>query len=144
MIRRPPRSTLFPYTTLFRSPLVLGDEQAGRQADQVGRPTLGPHFEVLVGDQELGRRRDGTLPGHHHRLELLRLLFPFGWRLMSPGLRGKQRQTHCRQNRPFHASSLPVVVIVSLPCFTPFVLIRLSATVRISRPLPFTTSTSMQ
>src|SRR3712207_9015738 len=26
MIRRPPRSTLFPYTTLFRS-LALGDEQ---------------------------------------------------------------------------------------------------------------------
>src|SRR5256885_8983890 len=24
MIRRPPRSTLFPYTTLFRSPLILG------------------------------------------------------------------------------------------------------------------------
>src|SRR3712207_4492629 len=24
MIRRPPRSTLFPYTTLFRSPLVVG------------------------------------------------------------------------------------------------------------------------
>src|SRR5437588_2600987 len=25
MIRRPPRSTLFPYTTLFRSPLVMID-----------------------------------------------------------------------------------------------------------------------
>src|SRR5258708_16667625 len=25
MIRRPPRSTLFPYTTLFRSPVNLGD-----------------------------------------------------------------------------------------------------------------------
>src|SRR5436305_9320513 len=25
MIRRPPRSTLFPYTTLFRSKIVLGD-----------------------------------------------------------------------------------------------------------------------
>src|SRR3712207_8374274 len=25
MIRRPPRSTLFPYTTLFRSPSKLGD-----------------------------------------------------------------------------------------------------------------------
>src|SRR3712207_7701767 len=25
MIRRPPRSTLFPYTTLFRSPRALGD-----------------------------------------------------------------------------------------------------------------------
>src|SRR2546429_10027705 len=24
MIRRPPRSTLFPYTTLFRSPFILG------------------------------------------------------------------------------------------------------------------------
>src|SRR3989442_9427050 len=24
MIRRPPRSTLFPYTTLFRSPVLLG------------------------------------------------------------------------------------------------------------------------
>src|SRR3712207_8672249 len=26
MIRRPPRSTLFPYTTLFRSPQVVGEE----------------------------------------------------------------------------------------------------------------------
>src|SRR5258708_24982267 len=26
MIRRPPRSTLFPYTTLFRSPGVMGTE----------------------------------------------------------------------------------------------------------------------
>src|SRR6266404_2655420 len=28
MIRRPPRSTLFPYTTLFRSPAWLGDRIA--------------------------------------------------------------------------------------------------------------------
>src|SRR5256885_12226711 len=28
MIRRPPRSTLFPYTTLFRSALVTGDSVA--------------------------------------------------------------------------------------------------------------------
>src|SRR5256885_2667843 len=37
MIRRPPRSTLFPYTTLFRScgragPLRLGHEEAARRA----------------------------------------------------------------------------------------------------------------
>src|SRR2546425_13371230 len=37
MIRRPPRSTLFPYTTLFRSLLVL----AGDQLDAVGRADLG-------------------------------------------------------------------------------------------------------
>src|SRR2546427_9576841 len=29
MIRRPPRSTLFPYTTLFRSPLALGSNHTG-------------------------------------------------------------------------------------------------------------------
>src|SRR2546430_15356203 len=29
MIRRPPRSTLFPYTTLFRSPLKFGDHVIG-------------------------------------------------------------------------------------------------------------------
>src|SRR2546425_4112618 len=28
MIRRPPRSTLFPYTTLFRSPLSVADVRA--------------------------------------------------------------------------------------------------------------------
>src|SRR5256885_9777784 len=30
MIRRPPRSTLFPYTTLFRSPLYAALEQHGK------------------------------------------------------------------------------------------------------------------
>src|SRR3712207_9035312 len=33
MIRRPPRSTLFPYTTLFRSPEVLLDEVAAGAVD---------------------------------------------------------------------------------------------------------------
>src|SRR2546422_6117477 len=32
MIRRPPRSTLFPYTTLFRSPPGLAREVHGRDA----------------------------------------------------------------------------------------------------------------
>src|SRR3712207_8777928 len=32
MIRRPPRSTLFPYTTLFRSASRRGDPRDGRQA----------------------------------------------------------------------------------------------------------------
>src|SRR3989441_3199779 len=31
MIRRPPRSTLFPYTTLFRSPLILAGFYGGRR-----------------------------------------------------------------------------------------------------------------
>src|SRR2546425_8106087 len=32
MIRRPPRSTLFPYTTLFRSVQVLGGDRAAARA----------------------------------------------------------------------------------------------------------------
>src|SRR5256885_16048910 len=45
MIRRPPRSTLFPYTTLFRSPLDLGtsedlDGLAGSDLDDRLLPAL--------------------------------------------------------------------------------------------------------
>src|SRR5947208_11522346 len=46
MIRRPPRSTLFPYTTLFRSVLGVGDvarfrDRPGRRArDEVVEPGL--------------------------------------------------------------------------------------------------------
>src|SRR3712207_8017398 len=51
MIRRPPRSTLFPYTTLFRSP--GGDQEPGR----LGRAD--PQVEVAA-----GRAVPGQLPGH--------------------------------------------------------------------------------
>src|SRR3712207_9212282 len=33
MIRRPPRSTLFPYTTLFRSPLVIEKDKIEKVED---------------------------------------------------------------------------------------------------------------
>src|SRR2546425_3744939 len=34
MIRRPPRSTLFPYTTLFRSSFLLQRSRVGERADR--------------------------------------------------------------------------------------------------------------
>src|SRR3712207_7978464 len=40
MIRRPPRSTLFPYTTLFRSRFLFGDVLARDQDDGGLRPQL--------------------------------------------------------------------------------------------------------
>src|SRR5438552_14016055 len=43
MIRRPPRSTLFPYTTLFRSDPPV-DEPGARRAGQQVRPAL-PRYE---------------------------------------------------------------------------------------------------
>src|SRR2546426_6963938 len=38
MIRRPPRSTLFPYTTLFRSAPVVRDQEQAGGGDLVHRP----------------------------------------------------------------------------------------------------------
>src|SRR2546429_4531182 len=37
MIRRPPRSTLFPYTTLFRSERAAQNRRDAQQSKQVGR-----------------------------------------------------------------------------------------------------------
>src|SRR3712207_8085034 len=61
MIRRPPRSTLFPYTTLFRS--VRGSAGPGRS-----RPVAGSHRELAVGGSRgpssvrlVGRDRLGQL-----------------------------------------------------------------------------------
>src|SRR3712207_8279865 len=64
MIRRPPRSTLFPYTTLFRSDgaFRMGDEvltdRAQQHPDEAAVTAGADHHEVgLLGplDQHLGR-----------------------------------------------------------------------------------------
>src|SRR2546430_14637989 len=54
MIRRPPRSTLFPYTTLFRSP-----NRAGRHRQQVA-PRRQRHSRGIHGCRESGGRGIGT------------------------------------------------------------------------------------
>src|SRR5260370_9168101 len=49
MIRRPPRSTLFPYTTLFRSDRAAGRShgQPGRPVRRTGRPRSEEHTSEL-------------------------------------------------------------------------------------------------
>src|SRR5574337_762889 len=55
MIRRPPRSTLFPYTTLFRSPR--------------GRPVISQRLRWRVGLALRGRDRKSTrLNSSHHSI----------------------------------------------------------------------------
>src|SRR3712207_7453170 len=54
MIRRPPRSTLFPYTTLFRSEDVLGQEGDHRLVPD-GRVPRSEDPVVLVGEVEEAR-----------------------------------------------------------------------------------------
>src|SRR3712207_7721691 len=88
MIRRPPRSTLFPYTTLFRSlarEVALRDEQrevevvgAGRLDAEVDlrlhplpqRVAVGPHHHraprrAVVGQLRLGDRKSTRLNSSH-------------------------------------------------------------------------------
>src|SRR2546425_11298767 len=59
MIRRPPRSTLFPYTTLFRSPLEAG--RKSRQPAGGHAPTLEGVRVLLVEDDLNTRESLGTL-----------------------------------------------------------------------------------
>src|SRR5256885_9685713 len=48
MIRRPPRSTLFPYTTLFRSPAQRqGEDIAIQPGAQRGPPEAVPHSQAI-------------------------------------------------------------------------------------------------
>src|SRR3712207_7188418 len=62
MIRRPPRSTLFPYTTLFRSLRQAG--LLGQQLHEVGLGE-GGHGGVLLGTGVRNGRRGGGLAVRH-------------------------------------------------------------------------------
>src|SRR2546426_5395024 len=59
MIRRPPRSTLFPYTTLFRSTMYLPMRSVPPLAERL----LGePHGVELLVQEVAGRDRPATNP----------------------------------------------------------------------------------
>src|SRR3712207_9349321 len=62
MIRRPPRSTLFPYTTLFRSRLarlrqILGHGRVAAGGGGVGDGLGGRSLGRVLGQAKAGRRR---------------------------------------------------------------------------------------
>src|SRR5256885_3832799 len=55
MIRRPPRSTLFPYTTLFRSvPCAEILERAATRAGRIAARQLGKQVEFEIAGSEVG------------------------------------------------------------------------------------------
>src|SRR3712207_7040881 len=76
MIRRPPRSTLFPYTTLFRS---LGDVDPADllAAGEVGDGSGDPHHPVEAAGRQahrlrrLGEQAPAGLVRSRHRIEPL-------------------------------------------------------------------------
>src|SRR3712207_9360725 len=70
MNRRPPRSPLFPYTPLFRSPEVRADDQAepAGEEERCGADRLLGEHGVHDGDEEEERRDDLENPAFdlHH------------------------------------------------------------------------------
>src|SRR2546421_3773217 len=68
MIRRPPRSTLFPYTTLFRS--VQGRRDRGGDEVRRGHPGLRAEAVQVVGNGTDRRTDDGLVESRQeHRSE---------------------------------------------------------------------------
>src|SRR3712207_7421343 len=60
MIRRPPRSTLFPYTTLFRSKIYISDDRLHEISVKGGLYHLA--VDVSLGDKRLDRRVTLSIP----------------------------------------------------------------------------------
>src|SRR3712207_7941619 len=78
MIRRPPRSTLFPYTTLFRSLLVpclpergvrRGQHHVRHRAGDRGHAEDGPGAALPAPDHPRGERGDGRSEEHTSELQ---------------------------------------------------------------------------
>src|SRR2546426_12325685 len=99
MIRRPPRSTLFPYTTLFRSGLSPEVSALARAVDRGRRSAIGTWTFAYGGFVLEGGRRpgaDGVAP------LLARLPMPPAWRSVvvvprgQPGLAGDERSEERR------------------------------------------------
>src|SRR3989441_13105819 len=98
MIRRPPRSTLFPYTTLFRSPeeaaavdgIVRAEGLGWRQVIEILLGIVAPHRGRLVVTFLLGVARVVSLIGVGVVSALIVLALkrgaPFGWLLVTLGV----------------------------------------------------------
>src|SRR2546430_13503301 len=71
MIRRPPRSTLFPYTTLFRSPLAIDHEHPALRHEAVEQTAelLGPEGHAAEQGRE-PRPRTADVRSEEHTSEL--------------------------------------------------------------------------
>src|SRR2546428_8205410 len=69
MIRRPPRSTLFPYTTLFRS-LSFGSDVAQGGVDHRARQVISPDHVVRKQQPEHGVDRAQNPRSEEHTSEL--------------------------------------------------------------------------
>src|SRR3989449_3060438 len=117
MIRRPPRSTLFPYTTLFRS-RGLQHERAPKQLDDVARER---HEVFPLAHRAVDRlERGGRVPDEQRRAEgahgrgdrkSTRLNSSHGYISYAVFCLKKKKKT---EHIPFHLGTMPVAVEADL------------------------------
>src|SRR5438309_8625067 len=102
MLRRPPRSTLFPYTTLFRSGLVAAAAPPARRRPQVlaALPLRGRRARRLRARAPVGAAtRARRLRSEEHTSEL-----QSQFHLVCRLLLEKKKKTKCNKIRPDHYS----------------------------------------
>src|SRR5947207_12016989 len=68
MIRSPPRSTLFPYTTLFRSAVLAGPIALAQASDNTLRLTLNSYAQKIVKDEAAVKAALQGYPGTRGKL----------------------------------------------------------------------------
>src|SRR3712207_7634779 len=98
MIRRPPRSTLFPYTTLFRSPGSAAAARRRPRRSRAGRPASA----ACRGPRGRARRRSscGTPPrSEEHTSELQSRQYLVCRLLLEKKNKKDQTHTHAEQKR---------------------------------------------
>src|SRR2546425_5231072 len=91
MIRRPPRSTLFPYTTLFRSHLA-------KQADGAVLATYGDTYVLATAVASQAAKKDTDFRSEEHTSELQSLAY-LVCRLL---LEKKKKNTKKKQINQYH------------------------------------------
>src|SRR5256885_7066936 len=101
MIRRPPRSTLFPYTTLFRS--RCGDSLRDRQ--QPGAPRKSGESRVGRSGSQVGEERAGRSEEHTSELQspcnlVCRLLLEKKKKQSAIYVPPKSIKRRCAEHRP--------------------------------------------
>src|SRR2546425_7135938 len=96
MIRRPPRSTLFPYTTLFRSPSEEGRRRSHRQHPREHRLSADPEPRALR------RHAHGRGRSEEHTSELQSLAYLVCRLLLEKKKQTTKKQSPNRGNTPRH------------------------------------------